>query len=49
MLGCSLVCPDCVITKICAEAHIVQSIDDLNFVGISPELSSFYGVVNSVL
>ena len=50
MLGRSFVCPDCVIDKICAEARFVQSIDDLNFVGIRPELkSSFYGVVSSVL
>ena len=50
MLGRSFICPDSVIEKICAEARFINSLEDLNIVGIRPEIkSSLYHVVSSVI
>ncbi len=38
MLGPSVVCPVCVIDKLCSEARFFQSVDDLSIVGLRPEL-----------
>jgi len=50
MLGRSFVCPDCVIDRVCDEARFAKSADDLNIVGIRPELKNdFYIIVCNLM
>ena len=50
MLGRSFVCPTSVIDKICTEARYINSIDDLNIIGVRPEIkNALYCVVCSVV
>ena len=37
-LGPSFVCPDYVIDKICTEAQCFRSVEDLDIIGLRPEL-----------
>lgn len=50
MLGRSFVCYDCDIHRVCDEARFVRSVDDLNIVGIRPELKGdFYSIVCNLM
>lgn len=50
MLGRSFVCPNCVTDRVCDEARFVRSVDDLNIVGIRPELKdNFYNIVCNLM
>ena len=46
----SFVCPDCVIDNICEQARFIKSEEDLNVVGLRPELKSlFFAVIINFL
>ena len=42
MLERNFVCPECAIDEICREAHFLTSVEDLNIVGLCPELKALF-------
>ena len=46
----SFVCPDCVIDRICEQARFIKSEEDLDVVGLRPELKSiFFAAIISIV
>ena len=46
----SFVCPDCVIDHICEQARFIKSEEDLDVVGLRPELKSlFFAAIINIL
>ena len=46
----SFVCPDCVIDRICEQARFIKSKEDLDVVGLRPELKSiFFAAIISII
>lgn len=42
MIGSSFMCPDSTVVEVCAQAKFVDTIDDIRFFGIRPELKKHF-------